>query len=127
MSPILLEDSKRIHEALQADGDEFMVRLSRESLERVAEWLDAAAQGDEVVVTHGWQEVSPADAAVMLGMSRAQVRKLMDEGKLPFRMVGSHHRLRADAVKAWLEIEEARQEAAMANLMALQNELGLTE
>ncbi|MDR2253583.1 MAG: hypothetical protein LBD97_06975 [Bifidobacteriaceae bacterium] len=51
----------------------------------------------------------------------------MDEGRLPFRRVGSHHRVRLDAVKAWLEIEDARQQAAMAELMALQNELGLTE
>ncbi|MDR2374356.1 MAG: hypothetical protein LBD77_09770, partial [Bifidobacteriaceae bacterium] len=66
MSPILVEDSKRIRRALEADGDELTVRLSRESLERVARWIDAEAQGGEVVVAQGWREVSPADAAAML-------------------------------------------------------------
>ena len=124
MSPVLAEDSKRIRRALQSAGDDLTVRLSRESLERVAQWIDTEAQGNQVVA-QGPREVSPTDAAAMLGMSRAQVRKLMDDGKLPFRMVGSHHRIRTEAVKAWLEIEDARQEAAMAELMALQNELGL--
>jgi excisionase family DNA binding protein len=74
-----------------------------------------------------WREVSPTDAAAILGVSRAQVRKLIDDGKLPSRMVGSHRRIRLAAIEAWLDIEDARQEVAMAELMALQNELGLTE
>ncbi|MDR1633548.1 MAG: helix-turn-helix domain-containing protein [Bifidobacteriaceae bacterium] len=127
MSPVLEKDAKRVHRALESDGDESMVLLSREALKRIARWLDAETQGREVVVTQGLREVSPTEAAAVLGMSRAQVRKLMDGGKLPFRMVGTHHRIRADAIRAWLEIEDARQEAAMASLMALQNELGLTE
>ncbi|MDR1212661.1 MAG: helix-turn-helix domain-containing protein [Propionibacteriaceae bacterium] len=127
MSPLLVEDAKRVHRALEEDHDQSAVVLSREALERIARWLDAEAQGHEVVVTQGTREVTPTDAAAMLGMSRAQVRKLMDQGKLPFRMVGAHHRIRLDAIDAWLRIEDARQEAAMAELMALQNELGLFE
>jgi len=41
-------------------------------------------------------------------------------------LVGSHYRIRLDAVNRWLEAEDARQEAAMADLMTVQNELGLT-
>jgi excisionase family DNA binding protein len=126
MSPVLEKDAKRVHRALESDGDESTVVLSREALTRIARWLDAEAQGHAVVVTQGLREVSPTEAAAMLGMSRAQVRKLMDDGKLPFRLVGTHHRIRANAIQTWLEIEDARQEAAMADLMALQNELGLT-
>jgi excisionase family DNA binding protein len=127
MSPLLIEDAKKLHHALETDGDEVTVSLSRETVEMMTRWVDAQTQGHEIVVTQGLREVSPTDAATMMGMSRAQVRKLMDDGKLPFRMVGSHHRIRVDAIKRWLDIEDARQEAAMADLMALQNELGLTE
>jgi excisionase family DNA binding protein len=127
MSPVLMEDAERVHRALEDDRDQSAVVLSREALERIAGWLDAEAQGHEVIVTQGSREVTPTQAAALLGMSRAQVRKLMDDGKLPFRMVGTHHRLRLAAINAWLRIEDARQEAAMAELMALQNELGLFE
>ena len=95
--------------------------------DRLGYWMDVVAGGQEVVVTQGLKEISPTEAAAMMGMSRAQVRKLLDDGALPFRMVGSHHRIRLDAVHRWLEVEDARQEAAMADLTALQNELGLTE
>jgi excisionase family DNA binding protein len=55
--------------------------------------LEAKANGQQIIVTHGLHEVSPSEAAMMLGMSRPQVRKLLDEGVLLFRMVGTHHRI----------------------------------
>jgi len=127
MSPVLVHDAEALHAALAGGGDEVQVSVSRETAEMLARWMDAQVSGQEVVVTQGFQEVSPTEAALMMGMSRAQVRRLLDDGKLPFRMVGSHHRIRLDAINRWLEIEDARQEAAMADLIAVQNELGLTE
>jgi excisionase family DNA binding protein len=49
--------------------------------------------GQQVIVTRGLHEVSPSEAAMMMGMSRPQVRKLLDEGVLSFHMVGTHHRI----------------------------------
>jgi hypothetical protein len=60
-------------------------------------------------------------------MSRPQVRKLLDQGKLPFRLVGTRQRIPVAVVRAALDIESKRRRAAMAELVALQNELGLTE
>jgi excisionase family DNA binding protein len=78
---------------------------------------------NQVLVSRGLQEVTPAEAAKLLGMSRPQVRKLIDEG----RLVGTHHRIPVAAINAFLDVESKRQHAAMAELVALQNELGLTE
>jgi excisionase family DNA binding protein len=61
----------------------------------------------------------------MLGMSRPQVRRLMERGLLPFRKVGTHHRLRIADVKAFDQAERERQERAMDKFTALENELGL--
>ena len=63
----------------------------------------------------------------MLGMSRPQIRKLMDRGALPFRMVGAHHRIAVEDVHAFLDAERVRRRAALARFSALENELGLTE
>ena len=71
--------------------------------------------------------ITETEAAKILGMSRPQVRKLLDQGRLPYRLVGSHHRIPVSAINAFLDIESKRQHAAMAELIALQNELGLTE
>ena len=127
MTPVLVRDAQAVHDALATDSDRVQISVSRQTAELIARWMDAEVSGQQVVATKGLREVSPTEAASMMGMSRVQLHKLLDDGVLPFRMVGTHHRIRLDAVNRWLEIEDARQEKAMAELMALQNELGLTE
>jgi excisionase family DNA binding protein len=127
MSPILVRDAEALECALLVDGDEVNVTLSRETAEMLARVVEAQVKGQEVVVTHGLQEVSPAEAAQLLGVSRPQVRKLMDRGALPFRMVGAHHRIAVADVHAFLDTERVRRRAALARFSALENELGLTE
>jgi excisionase family DNA binding protein len=127
MSVVLARDAEALRTALDTESDQIQVLVSRETAEMMARWMDAQVSGQQVLVTQGLQELSPTEAAQMMGMSRTQVRKLLDEGKLPFRMVGAHHRIRLDAINHWLQIEDARQATAMAELIALQNELGLTD
>jgi len=102
------------------------VALSRETAELVSRLVDARAPGEQIIVTAGSAEVTPTEAAVLLGMSRPQVRKLMDRGLLDFRMVGSHHRVRVSSIRAFLDAERSRWRQALAELAALQNDLGLT-
>jgi excisionase family DNA binding protein len=58
-------------------------------------------------------EVSPERAAEMLGVSRPIVYKRMDSGRLPFRQVGSHRRIRAADVASLKQFEEQRRKAAV--------------
>ena len=127
MPPVMNRDAQALHHALETGQDEVSVSLSRETARFLADIMDARIRGQKVVVTHGIAEVTPAEAASMLGMSRPQVRKLLDQGKLPYRLVGTHHRIPVSAVDTFLDIESKRQHAAMTELVALQNELGLTE
>jgi excisionase family DNA binding protein len=127
MSPVLERDAKALQRALEGVGEEVSVSLSRETAELMVRLLEAGANGQQVIVTRGLREVSPSEAAMMLGMSRPQVRKLLDEGVLSFRLVGAHHRIPAAEVQAFLKAERERRRGAMAEFMALQNELGLTE
>lgn len=103
------------------------VALSRETAELMFRLIDARAQGEEIVVSPGNAEVTPTEAAVLLGMSRPQVRKLMDRGLLEFRRVGTHHRIRVASIRAFLEAERPHRREALTELAALQNDLGLTE
>jgi excisionase family DNA binding protein len=123
---VLERDTQALHRALENDADEISVSLSRQTAELLAQVVDAQAKGQEIVITQGIHEVTTSDAAKMLGMSRPQVRRLIDQQKLPFRLVGTHHRIPVAAIRAFLDIESKRQHAAMAKLVALQNELGLT-
>ena len=127
MTALLGRDAEALHRALEGSGGDVQVSLSRETAELLSRLVDARARGEEIVVTPGNAEVTPTEAAVLLGMSRPQVRKLMDRGLIEFRMVGSHHRIRVSSIRAFLEAERPRREQALAELAALQNELGLTE
>ncbi|MCL1922624.1 MAG: helix-turn-helix domain-containing protein [Propionibacteriaceae bacterium] len=127
MTATLERDALAVQDALSQQGEQILISVARETAEKIAAWMGAEAQGQSIVTTKGLREVSPSEAASMMGISRVQLHKLLDKGIIPFRKVGSHHRIRVEAIERWLEIEDARQEKAMAELMALQNELGLTE
>ncbi|WP_306216249.1 helix-turn-helix domain-containing protein [Actinoplanes sp. RD1] len=127
MSDLLSRDADALHRALDKAGDEVRVKLSRETAELVSRWIDARTRGEEVLISPGNAEVTPTEAAVLLSMSRPQVRKLMDRGLLEFRKVGTHHRVRVSSIRAFLEAERPRRREALADLAALQNEFGLTE
>ncbi len=72
-------------------------------------------RGGRVAVLAEDQEISPNDAAVILGMSRPLVVHRMEVGDLPFHYVGKHRRAKLRDVLSLKErIEE--QQAALAAL-----------
>lgn len=127
MTEMLEHDAEALRRALETPGGQVRVELSRGTAEMVSRLVEARARGEEIVVTPGGAEVTPTEAAVLLGMSRPHVRKLMDRGLLPFRMVGTHHRIRVASVVAFRDAERSRRRRALDDLANLQNELGLTE
>ncbi|WP_417561728.1 helix-turn-helix domain-containing protein [Microbacterium sp.] len=127
MTDILGRDADAVHRALDNAGDEVEVSVSRQTAEWLASLIDARSRGQRVVVTHGHAEVTPAEAAALLGVSRPQIRKFMDEGKLGFRMVGAHHRIPMASIDAFRAWEREQMKTGMEELSRLQNELGLFE
>lgn len=127
MSDVLTRDADALHRALDHEGDQVEVSVSRQTAEWLARIVDARSRGQRVVVTHGHAEVTPTEAAALLGVSRPQVRKFMDEGKLGFRMVGAHHRIPVESIEAFRAWEQEQMTKGMEELSQLQNELGLFE
>jgi len=127
MTDVLTHDAEALRRALDSAGDEVEVSVSRETAEWLARIMDARSRGQRIVVTHGHAEVTPAEAAALLGVSRPQIRKFMDEGKLGFRMVGTHHRIPIESIEAFTAWMRERHHKGMEELSRLQNELGLFE
>lgn len=127
MTELLNQDADALHRALDKGGDQIKISVSRPTAEWLARLVDAKARGQQVLLTRANAEVSPAEAAELMAMSRPQVRKLMGEGRLIFRMVGTHHRIKLASVEAFLDAERAHMEAGMEQFSRLQNELGLLE
>jgi excisionase family DNA binding protein len=65
-------------------------------------------------------ELTTTKAAHFLRISRQYLARLLDRGAIPYRMVGSHHRLRVGDLRAY----QTRQRAAIQEAAQLSEELG---
>lgn len=95
-------------------GKEVTTLLPPQAAELVGLLLEKLFRGDKVAVLAEDQEVSPNEAAVILGMSRPLVVHRMEVGDLPFRYVGKHRRATLLAVLALKEQLEAQRQALSA-------------
>jgi excisionase family DNA binding protein len=84
--------------------------------------LKKISEADQVALLADDAEVSPEDAAAILGISGPLVRRRMDAGVLPFRRVGARRRLRLSDVLD-LKRREAPVGAALDELRADTDEL----
>ena len=89
------------------------------------ELLASMAKGSSVGLLVNDREMTPNEAAAHLNVSRGFVSKLMDEGTLPFRQVGSHRRIPVAAVIKLALSMRAQADAAMNELVQLSQEMGL--
>jgi len=74
-------------------------------------WLGRLFAGGKVAILEAETDLSPNDAAEILGMSRPLVVRRMDTGELPFHYVGAHRRCKLKHVLALKAQEEDRQKA----------------
>ena len=89
--------------------------------------LAGLAKGRDVTVTETPEEMTPNEAADFLNVSRMYVMKLIQDGTLPCRMVGNHHRIPTASLVAYKHQQQARSRAAMHDLYAVERENGLVE
>jgi hypothetical protein len=121
-------------------GDRVEVRVRRKSGKdqivtlppKAASLLESALghllQGERVAVLAEDQELSPNDAADILGISRPLVVHRMDIGDLPFRYVGKHRRTKLKdvlALKAKIDVQQAAMEALAEDAEILMRDYGL--
>ena len=71
------------------------------------------------------RELTTQQAADLLNVSRPHVVKLIKEGKLQAHKVGTHHRIRLDALLAYKRGRDADAHDALTELVADAQELGL--
>ena len=108
------------------DGTREQVEIPATATGVLRDVLVALSQPGEVAVLAEDAEISPEDAAAVLGISRPLVRRRMDAGVLPFRRVGAHRRLRlADVLE--LKRREAPVRAALDELQADTDDLMVHE
>lgn len=84
----------------------------------------AAGQSVSIVPLHA--ELTTQQAAAILNVSRPFVVKLLDEGKIAFKLVGTHRRIRADSLLAYKRENDAHGRSAADELIQLGQDIGFT-
>lgn len=81
------------------DGSSVLrVEVPRAAAEPVLRLLEMLGSGKEVSIQLLDEEVTTQEAAALLNVSRPHVIKLLDEEKIPHRLVGSHRRVRVEDI-----------------------------
>ena len=70
-------------------------------------------------------ELTTQEAADMLNISRPSLIQLLDDGKMEYRKVGTHRRVRFDALMAYKRQSDAERRAALVELAAYDQEIGI--
>jgi len=96
---------------VRPDGTRDSVRIPKAAVAIIRDVLAKLVASERVALLREDEELSPEQAATILGISRPLVVRRMDGGRLPFRYVGAHRRCRLSDVLKLRREEEGRREA----------------
>jgi excisionase family DNA binding protein len=120
--------SKKAARTLQVrpeGGSDVGVTVPREAFELFLEVLGQMANGNAVTIVPVHAELTTQEAADMLNVSRPYLIELLETGKIGFRKVGTHRRIRVADLVAYQQADEGERKAALDELSQEAQKLGL--
>lgn len=106
-------------------SEEIEVTLPAEALHLLVRILSHMANGDAVTLMPVQAELTTQKAADLLGVSRPYLIRLLEDGTIPHRKVGTHRRVRAVDLVAYRQKDDVERREALDGLTAEAQELGL--
>jgi excisionase family DNA binding protein len=107
------------------DPDHRAIKLPAAAVRLLMKILDEMSNGNAVTVIPVHAELTTQEAADLLNISRPSLIDLLNEGAIEYRKVGTHRRVRFEAVMAYKRRNNADREAALDALAAYDQEIGL--
>ena len=127
--PVTADDVERLRAALAAaEGGNvsFSATLPRATAEKVLTLLSEERKAGALVV-RARDEFRTSEAAAILGVSRPYLSRLIRDGRIDARQVGTHWRIPAAAIATFQEREAASRVARVDEVMEFQNAAGLND
>jgi excisionase family DNA binding protein len=107
------------------DGEEASVTIPRAAFDLLLDLLSQLANGNAVTVVPVHAELTTQQAADLLNVSRPHLVSLLEAGKLEFRRVGNHRRIRFQDLMEYRRIQMQQSKAALTELAAEAQRLNL--
>jgi excisionase family DNA binding protein len=123
----LVHDQQAAHLRLRPDdkAQDQEVTIPPEAFHLFLRILTHMANGHAVTVMPVQAELTTQQAAELLSVSRPHVVKLLDQGAIPFRKVGTHRRLLLVDVLNYKEKGDAKRKKLLDELTREAQDLGL--
>jgi excisionase family DNA binding protein len=109
---------------LDASKEETL-RIPASAVKMLVRILEEMARGNAVTLIPVHAELTTQEAADMLNISRPSLIQLLDEGKIEYRKVGTHRRVRFEALMSYKRAADAERRAALAELAAYDQGIGI--
>ena len=87
--------------------------------------VHALTEGAAIAIVPVHKDLTTNEAADLLNVSRPYLIRLLDQGAIPYAMVGTHRRIKLDDLMTYRRARDAKRHAALDRLMELSQEMGL--
>ena len=101
------------------------IKIPASAAHLLVQILDEMGRGNAVKLVPVHAELTTQEAADLLNISRPTLIRLLDEGKIEFHKVGTHRRVQFKSALAYKRQIDMERKAALAELVAYDQELGI--
>jgi excisionase family DNA binding protein len=117
--------SRTVQVRPDGEGEAVSVTVPREAFDLFLEVLAQMANGNAVTIVPVHAELTTQQAADLLNVSRPFLVGLLEEKKIPFRLVGTHRRILVADLLAYKQKDAVQRKAVLDELTAEAEKHGL--
>ena len=108
---------------ITVEGGPDAIVVPKSVLELLVRVLCSLSAGEGITVVPSHAELTTQQAADLLNVSRPHLVKLLSEGQIEFRSVGTHRRVLARSLMEYVKADDQRRREAAAELTRLGQEM----